>query len=179
MKPRSKSLRVTATVLAALVLPASAAAQYWLPPLTVVAKADSLHTAARILAQTSHRWRDAARLHQQSAALRPLEDPLGFRCLSEAAQLSYAGGDRSGARTDMARAAAQALTRGDLEKAAHAYLDAAWIAQEQGKSRQVWELGRRAEILAASPLLNDAQRSLLFRRIEHKSTVMAIRHVQP
>jgi hypothetical protein len=142
MKPRSRSYRVTATVLAALVLPVSAAAQYRLPAVAVAARADSLHMAALILAQTSHRWREAARLHEQSAALRPAEDPFGFRCLSEAAQLRYS---------------------------------TAWIAQEQGKSRQVWELGRRAEILAASPLLSDVQRSLLFRRIEHTSAEMTIR----
>ena len=53
----------------------------------------------------------------------------------------------------MAAAAGQALARGDLRDAALAYLDAAWIAQEQKNPRQVWELGHRAEMLADSPLL--------------------------
>ena len=45
-------------------------------------------------------------------------------------------------------------------------LDAAWIAQEQQKPNQVWELGHRAEILAASPLLSQSDRGAILQRIE-------------
>ena len=47
-----------------------------------------------------------------------------------------------------------------------AYLDAAWIAQEQKNPRQVWALGHRAEMLADSPLLGAADREAILRRIE-------------
>ena len=47
-----------------------------------------------------------------------------------------------------------------------AYLDAAWIAQEQKKLDQVWNLGHRAEVLAASPLLSETDRNAIQRRIE-------------
>jgi len=66
----------------------------------------------------------------------------------------------------MAAAAGQALARGDLRAAALAYLDGAWIAQEQKNPRQVWELGHRAEMLADSPLLGAADRAAILRRIE-------------
>jgi hypothetical protein len=65
----------------------------------------------------------------------------------------------------MAQAAGQALARGDLRAAALAYLDAAWIAQEQKKPRQVWELGHRAEMLADSPLLGASDRAAILQRI--------------
>ena len=47
-----------------------------------------------------------------------------------------------------------------------AYLDGAWIAQEQKDARQVWELGHRAEMLADSPLLGPADRAAILGRIE-------------
>ena len=158
-------LSTAGVLLATLGLPAAAAAQYQLPTITSSAKADSLHEAAAALV-AAHRWGDAARLHRRSAQLRDADDPLGFRCLKDAAALAYATGDRSGARADMATAAGQALARGDLREAALAYLDAAWIAQEQKNPRQVWELGHRAEMLADSPLLGAADRAAILRRIE-------------
>jgi hypothetical protein len=74
----------------------------------------------------------------------------------------------------MTAAAGQALTRGDLREAALAYLDAAWIAQEQKNPRQVWELGHRAEILADSPLLGAADRAAILRRIERAPEAMRL-----
>jgi len=158
-------LSIAGMLLATLGLPAAASAQYQLPTLTSSARADSLHEAAVALV-AAHRWGDAARLHRRSAQLRDADDPLGFRCLKEAAALEYATGDRSGARSAMAAAAGHALARGDLRAAALAYLDAAWIAQEQKNPRQVWELGHRAEMLADSPLLGAADRAAILQRIE-------------
>ena len=157
-------LALAGVLLATLGLPAAASAQYQLPTLTSTAKADSLHEAAVALV-AAHRWGDAARLHRGSAELRDADDQLGFRCLKEAAALEYATGDRSAARADMAAAAGHALARGDLRAAALAYVDAAWIAQEQKNTRQVWELGHRAEMLADSPLLAAADRAAILQRI--------------
>ena len=157
-------LTIAGVLLATAGLPGAVAAQYRLPTLVSSERADSLHEAAAALV-AAHRWRDAARLHRRSADLRAADDPLGFRCLSEAAALAYATGDRSAARGDMAKAAGQALARGDLRAASLAYLDAAWIAQEQKDPRQVWELGHRAEMLADSPLLSAADREAILRLI--------------
>ncbi|HWB40751.1 MAG TPA: hypothetical protein VG500_05810 [Gemmatimonadales bacterium] len=158
-------LAIAGVLLATVGLPGTAPAQYRLPTLVSSVEADSLHQAAAALV-TAHRWRDAARLHRRSAALRAADDPLGFHCLTEAAALAYATRDRSAARTDMANAAGHALARGDLRAAALAYLDAAWIAQEQKKPGLVWELGHRAEMLADSPLLGAADRAAILRRID-------------
>jgi tetratricopeptide (TPR) repeat protein len=164
-------LSAAGVLLVTLALPGAARAQYQLPTVIISFKADSLHEAAEALV-ASHRYRDAASLHRRSAELRPAEDPLGFRCLSEAAALVYAAGDRSAARGDLARAADHALARGDLRNAALAYLDAAWIAQEQGNPKQVWELGHRAEMLAESPLLGSADRAEILQRIKRPVLAM-------
>jgi hypothetical protein len=163
----SLASRATAAMVlvAAAGLPRAAAAQYRLPTIVSTVKADSLREVAVGL-RTAGRYRDAARVYRRSAEFRAAEDSLGVQCLTDAAALAYAAGDRSGARTDMARAAERALARGDLKTAALAYLDAAWIAQEQKQPRKVWEFGHRAEMLAASPLLSESDRGRILQRIE-------------
>jgi hypothetical protein len=169
-------MKAALALLALFALPGAAPAQYRLPTLVSAVKADSLHEAAISLAAAG-RLRDAASLHRRSAELRSAEDPAGFRCLSEAAALAYFARNPTQARNDMARAAGHALTRGDLRSAALAYLDAAWIAQEQKNPRQVWELGHRAEMLAESPLLGVSDRAAILRRIKRvpETMQMAIR----
>jgi hypothetical protein len=168
-------MKAALALLALIALPGAAPAQYRLPTLVSAVKADSLHEAAISLAAAG-RLRDAARLHRQSAELRSAEDPAGFRCLSEAAALAYFSRNPTQARNDMAKAAGHALARGDLRTAALAYLDAAWIAQEQKNPRQVWELGHRAEMLAESPLLGVSDRAAILGRIKRvpETTQMAI-----
>ncbi|MDQ3137691.1 MAG: hypothetical protein M3Q93_08895 [Gemmatimonadota bacterium] len=160
--------------MATLTVPSTASAQYRLPDLITVGKADSLHAAATAMGQTPGRWGDASRLHRQSAALRAAEDSMGYRCLWHAAQLSYYVRDLSGARSSMAQAAAQALARGDVLKAAEAYADAAWLASEQHNRGEVWNLGRQAEVLAESPLLRREQRAAILRRFVHTDGEMAV-----
>jgi hypothetical protein len=166
-------LSLAGVLLATLGLPAALPAQYQLPALVSTARADSLHQAAAALV-TAHRWRDAAALHRRSAALRGDDDPLAFRCLQEAAALAYATGDRSRARADMTVAAEHALARGELKAAALAYLDAAWIAQEQRNPRQVYTLGHRAELLADSPLLQAHDRAAILQRIDRAPEAMKL-----
>ncbi len=164
---------IVGALLAAAALPGTAPAQYRLPTIVSLPEADSLHDAAASLVAAG-RWRDAARLHRRSAALRPADDPRGFQCLSEAAALAYYTRDHSAARKDMAQAAEHALARGDIRTAALAYLDGAWIAQEQQNRREVWELGHRAEMLAASPLLAASDRAVIVRRINRAPEAMRV-----
>ena len=166
-------LSIAGVLLATVGLPGAAPAQYRLPTLVSSVKADSLHDAAVAL-EAADRFRDAARLHRRSAELRAAEDPLGFRCLTEAAALAYNTSDHSTARADMADAAGHALARGDLRAAALAYLDAAWIAQEQKNPRQVWEWGHRAEMLAESPLLGASDRAAILQRIRRVPEAMLL-----
>lgn len=169
--PFASRASIVMALLATAGLPGAVAAQYRLPTIVSSVKADSLHEVAVDL-RTAGRWRDAARLYRRSAEFRAAEDPRGSKCLTEAAALAYAAGDRSAARTDMSHAAERSLARGDLRAAALEYLDAAWIAQEQEKPSQVWEFGHRAEILAASPLLDESDRGVILQRIERAPLAM-------
>ncbi|MFL5459746.1 MAG: hypothetical protein ACJ8A6_09755 [Gemmatimonadales bacterium] len=156
---------IALVLLVAVGLPRAGSAQYRLPTIVSADKADSLHDSAVQFAQTG-RWHEAARLYRRSAEFRAVEDPIGLQCLTEAAAVAYAAGDRSAARSDMAHAAERALARGDIKSAAMAYLDAAWIAQEQKNPDRVREWGHRAEILSYSPLLSETDRNAIQRRIE-------------
>ena len=134
MKPSfTNRLSVAGVLLATLGLPAAAAAQYQLPTLTSSAKADSLHDAAAALV-AAHRWGDAARLHRRSADLRDADDPLGFRCLKEAAALDYATGDRTAARGDMA---ARGRSRARAGRPARRRRSRTWMPRGSRRSRRI------------------------------------------
>jgi hypothetical protein len=169
----TRALLASAAIVAALTLPSPASSQYRLPTITSVARADSLHESAVSLSRDFNRLRDAARLHEESAALRAPEDSLAFRCLTTAAQLSYVKKDLTRAQRDMAAAAAHALARGDIQKSAQAYADAAWVANERQHGDEVRTLARQAEMLAASPLLSGAQRVAILKRFVHAGREMA------
>ena len=168
-------LCVPAALVATLGLPSAASSQYRLPTITasVVVQADSLHDSAILLAEKT-RWRDAARLHRESAALRAPADSLGFRCLRSAANLSYTDDDLPSAQRDIIAAAEQARARGDVEKAALAYADAAWVAHERQRPAEVWTLGRQAAVLASSPLLSPVQRDNILQHFVQADAEVAV-----
>ena len=104
----SLASRITAAMVlfATAGLPSAAAGQYRLPTIVSSVKADSLHEiAAKMVADG--RWREAARVYRQSAEFRAMEDSIGYQCLTSAAALAYASGDRSAARGDMGISARQ------------------------------------------------------------------------
>ena len=168
-------LSVPAALLATLGLPSAASSQYRLPTITAsaVVQADRLHDSAILLAEKNE-WRDAARLHRESAALRAPEDSLGFRCLRAAANLSFTDDDLPNAQRDITAAAEQARARGDVENAALSYADAAWVANERKRPAEMWTLGRQAEVLASSPLLSPAQRDNIMQRFVHADAEVAV-----
>jgi hypothetical protein len=168
MPPKSnRGLLVSAALLATLALPSAAISQQRLPTITSVASPDSVHASAVAMSQDFKQWRQAAVLHRQSAAMRQPDDSMGYRCLTTAARLSYGLNDAASAESDMAAAAAQAMARGDVEKAAQAYADAAWLASERNHPEQARTLARQAEVLASSPLLSAPQRNGILRRFVH------------
>jgi hypothetical protein len=153
--------------MATLALPSAAFSQQRLPTITSIASPDSVHASAVAMTQDFKRWREAAALHRQSAAMRQPDDSMAYRCLTTAAHLSYGTNDVVRAESDMTAAAAQAIARGDVEKAAQAYADAAWLANERKDSEQARTLAKQAEVLASSPLLSASQRNGILRRFVH------------
>jgi hypothetical protein len=168
MPPKSnRGFLVSAAFMATLALPSAAFSQQRLPTITSIASPDSVHASAVAMTQDFKQWRQAATLHRQSAAMRQPDDSMGYRCLTTAARLSYGINDATSAQSDMAAAAAQAMSRGDVEKAAQAYADAAWLADARKDPEQARAFAQQAEVLASSPLLSSRQRDGILRRFVH------------
>jgi hypothetical protein len=133
-------------------------------PAEAARRAAELHQQA-MEAGSGGKWRRAATLHKRAAALHSADDPRGTRCLELAANFSYFDGDRASARRLLETAADQALARGDLATAADAYLKAGLVARDLGDGAGEVAHARRAKLLAASPLLSEAQRADINARI--------------
>jgi hypothetical protein len=73
----------------------------------------------------------------------------------------------------MEAAAERALAMGDVVRAAHAYVDAAFIAQEQGSSSQVTRLAQKAVLLTKSPLLRAEETAAIVNRIQSSAQLVA------
>jgi len=128
-------------------------------------RADSLHAAAVELHQYPDRLVEAARLHQQGAALRAPEDPRAVNCLALAGHLLYYAKRPGEARKVMEEAADRARNRGDVAVAAQIYVYAALIANSDHNAREAVRLIQQAEVLSASPLLAASDRKNIEARI--------------
>jgi len=69
------------------------------------------------------------------------------------------------AQAQFTRAADEALALGDLETAAHAYIDGAVSALNRERKQEALELGQKALKIARSPLLTEEQRKDITDRI--------------
>ena len=151
-------------LMAVAAAPAAASAQQKLPPVRVTASleyADGLMLRAESLSTTLTQFKKAADLFERSAEVRTAADPQAVNCLRAAANLRYNSGDKRRSLGLMEKAGDRAIRLGDVETAAHAYIDAAVIASELRQGQRARELGERAVLLAKSPLLSAAQRGAL------------------
>jgi hypothetical protein len=157
------------TIAAAAATPAVALAQGTLQPVRVtaqaVSRADRLRIDAEVLPTRLDQFAKAARLYEQSAAARAPGDTATGTCLRTAAFLRYYSGDSRAGTALMEKAARNAAAFGDVALAANAYIDAAIIAVDAAQSDRALDLGRRAEQLARSPSLTDAERNALAGRM--------------
>ena len=128
-------------------------------------RAQELRVQAEALFSQPKQWRKAIRLLEESAELRDANDRGATVCLSLAGRIRSALGDYSGARQSLQKAGDHALARGSILEAAHSYLDAAHVAIREKNGQAAQELVNRALLLAESPLLTDAQRDEVTRRV--------------
>src|SRR5262245_65111269 len=113
----------------------------------------------------------AARLHRQSAQLRSANDPEAVESLALAAYLfSYAKRPLA-ARKTMEEAADRALAMGDVFRAARAYVEAAFFADQQQDRVETTRLGRRALLLAGSSRITEEERTSIRNRIRTSSAL--------
>jgi hypothetical protein len=155
---------------------ATLSAQQTLEPVHVTAnaRADLFHDQAMALPTETRLANKAAKLHERSAELRDESDPMAASCLRTAAFLRYYAGGRRASADLMEKAAERAAGIGDVARAADSYIDAAYIAQELREGTRARELAHRAELLASSPLLTDAQRASIRARISGPTGVVAM-----
>jgi len=124
-----------------------------------------LETRARAMFTNPKRYAEAARLYQRAADQRAPGDRVRVEDLTMAARLTFYDGDAAKARILMERAADEALAAGDVINAAHAYVDAAFLAQDARESERVADLLGRARMLAGSPLLAQQERDSILARV--------------
>jgi hypothetical protein len=137
-------------------------------PITVLpnAAADRLHARAELLYGVPGRLRDAAVLHEREASARAASDRKGIDALDRAARLYAYAGNRARARGLMQKAGDRALRAGELVRAAHAYIDAAFLALDAHDVTRAYALTKKADLLASSPHLDSADRAGIVRRID-------------
>jgi hypothetical protein len=112
-----------------------------------------------------HRYREAAALLVQASSLRASDDATAVRELMDAGRLFANVQDNRAARNAFERAAERALVFGLVVTAAHAYLDAAFVAIRQQDGDAVRALTASAERLANSAHIDSAQRREIMLRI--------------
>lgn len=160
---------VGAAAALALATPTAGEAQerpmFELPPIEASVLRDDAHVRAEALYAMPERWSEAGELHEAAAARLPDNEAgqyFGFR----RAAILYAHADAPArARRAMEKAASVAEATGDVVVAAHAWVDAAFLAIEEGYPGKGREFVGNAGRLAQSGLLSDEQRRQITRRI--------------
>ncbi len=140
------------------------------PQSSRIAQAVALEDQAVALHAQPGRAFEAAYLHLRSASLRDPGDPAAVQSLAMAAHLLGYADRPLEARRAMEQAAERALALGDIVRAASAYTEAAFFAQKANSKDQVNRLGRKAILLASSPLLRAEERQAILGRFRTNPT---------
>jgi hypothetical protein len=106
-----------------------------------------------------------ARLYDQAARLRPDDDPRRVYDLRLSGHMYQRAHKLSASLRNLTLAAETALQYGDPVTAAHAFVDAAWVAVEQRDIEEANRLAQKAECLTRSPLISLADARALRARI--------------
>lgn len=110
-------------------------------------------------------WERAAGLYRLAAELRGSTDPRSGDDLRLAGYLQFYRGRTKAAVVSLTQAGEAFLALGDVERAAEAFIDGAWVANEAGMPTEAHDLSGRARLLARSPLLQFEERTALERRL--------------
>lgn len=130
-------------------------------------KAIKLHDEAVSLYPYPNRAWDAARLHIQEVNYRSASDPEAIESLAMAAHLFGYAGRPGEARRVMEQAATRALSNGDVDRAAQAYLQAGFFAQRETNSIEAKRLVEKAMVLTRSPSITTSVRDAIRERVRN------------
>jgi hypothetical protein len=110
-------------------------------------------------------WERAAGLYISAAELRGSADPRSADNLRLAGYLQYYRGRTKAAVASLTQSGEAFLALGDVARAAEAFIDAAWVADEANMPSEARELSERGRLLTQSPLLAAEERTALVRRL--------------
>jgi len=157
---------LVASIAAASTLVAQDRPTYELPAIEVTVMQTDLHQQAMDLYEIPERWGEAADLHREAAESLPRNDAGQFFGYSRAALLYFHAGELDDARRSMEDAAEVAEATGDALTAAHAYVDAAFIAIAEDYDGAQREFVADAREIAATEILTEAERQSVLVRID-------------
>jgi hypothetical protein len=127
--------------------------------------ADQLHARAAALFDQPTRYREAAALLVEAARVRSMRDAFSVQELITAGRLYAYAGEPGLGREALEGAAVRALGNGQIVEAAHALVDASFLAREEGEPDSVRRLVSRARRLAATEYLDPKVRAGILNRI--------------
>jgi hypothetical protein len=131
-----------------------------------ISRAEALEAQAAALFSTfPFQFPRIARLFEKAAHLRAEDDPLRVHDLLFAGKMYHHGRRLGESRHNLTLAAETAMRYGELVTAAHAFLDAAFVALEQKDVETANRLAKRAECLSRSPLIAAGDVSSIRRRL--------------
>lgn len=139
-------------------------------------QADRLDAEAAALRASPNRFFEAGQLHRRAALLRG-NDSAAVTSFRSAAWMFSAAGENGHARAMMEKAAERAADVGDVERAAHCFIDAALLAAASGREDKVPVLLGRMHAVLGSPLLAEDRRSGILQRVGASATLAAVEPV--
>jgi hypothetical protein len=110
-------------------------------------------------------WERAAGIYRRAAELRGSADPKSADNLRLAGYLQYYRGRAKAAVVSLTQSGEAFLALGDVGRAAQAFIDAAWVADEANMPAEARVLSERGRLLTQSPLLTAEERTALVRRL--------------
>ena len=142
-------------------------------PSVDIQRALELEREAAVANSDSRRWSEAASLFREASRLRPANDPVGLMNLRTAGAIYGTMGELTRARRTMLELADRATEFGEVATAANALIDAAHVAVKLRDLQAVRGYYERAQRLALSSHLTDAEQQLLTSRLEQSPTLFA------
>ena len=127
--------------------------------------AESMEALAYDMIRDGRGWMEAASLYRRAAELRGSSDAASATDLRLAGYLYFYRGRADAAVTTLTEAGEAFLALGDVQGAAGAFIDGAWVAAKSDMPEEASALSARARLLTRSPLLPPDDRFALARRL--------------
>jgi hypothetical protein len=132
---------------------------------TPPAAAEEMEALAYDMILGGRGWDSAAGLYRRAAELRGPEDPRSAMDLQLAGYIHFYRSRGAAAVESLTESGEAFLALGDVQGAAEAFIDGAWVATHLGSPAEAMALAERAKLLTRSPLLAADERFALARRL--------------